>query len=403
MRKRLCIALVLSLTVMLGGWWMHCGDAGVSSKDAPGTESADNAATPNAAKRIPVVTVTVQSRDFYDRIAVQGNLKAATSILVPPRVGGVVEKIFVDKGDAVEEGRTPLFQIEAIKLQQAVEIARQQLNSARLQLGEREIALDRTRAELNKSRKDLDRYEKLYKERVVSLNEYERVSLQHTQVSAGIKSMAKMVALGRDGVRQAEAALAIAEKDLGDALVKAPATGIVTQRFLDPGAMAGASTPVVQIEDLSRIKVACFLPYQTYAKVQVGKTPMRVAIADRVLDGVISYKSPTIHPTLRTYEVECVLVNPPEGFTAGALAEISVLYEKRSGLGVPRTAVQTRDGRSVVFVVEDDKAKMIPVSTGLETDGWLEVRDSSVAPGQRVVSEGQFMLDDGTPVLIQAK
>ena len=53
--------------------------------------------------------------------------------------------------------------------------------------------------------------------------------------------------------------------------------------------------------------------------------------------------------------------------------------------------------------MDGDKAKMIPVSTGLETDGWLEVRDSSVAPGQKVVSEGQFMLDDGTPVLIQAK
>ena len=119
MRKRFCTALVLSLTVMLGGWWMHCGNAGVSSKDAPGVESSDHAA-PNAAKRVPVVTVTVTSMDFYDRIAVQGNLKAATSILVPPRVGGVVEKIFVDKGDAVEEGKTPLFQIEALKLQQAV-------------------------------------------------------------------------------------------------------------------------------------------------------------------------------------------------------------------------------------------------------------------------------------------
>ena len=94
---------------------------------------------------------------------------------------------------------------------------------------------------------------------------------------------------------------------------------------------------------------------------------------------------------------------PSRRITAGALAEISVLYEKRSGLAIPRTAVQTRDGKSIIFVVEDDKAKMTPVSTGLETDGWLEVRDSSVAPGQRVVSEGQFMLDDGTPVLIQAK
>ncbi len=395
MRRRYVMLLSFATAGIFGGWLVLSGCAGTASKDLPAAEQGG--------RRVPVVTETVVSRDFYDRVSVQGNLKAVTSILVPPRVGGVVEKIFVDKGDAVGEGETPLFQIEDVRLKQAVEIARQQLNAARLQLSEREIALERTRAELDKARKDRDRYEKLYRERVVSLNEFERVSLQHTQVAAGIRATEKMVALGREGIRQAEAALAIAEKDLGDTLVKAPMTGVVTQRFLDPGALAGTSTPVLQIEDLSKIKVSCFLPFQTYAKVQVGKTPMRVAIGDRVIDGVVSYKSPTINAQLRTFEVECVLENPPEGFTAGALAEIGVLFEKRIAPGIPRNSVQTRNGQPVVFVVEDQKARMVPVSTGLETDGWLEVRDSSLAPGQDIVSEGQFMLDDGTPVMIRTK
>jgi multidrug efflux pump subunit AcrA (membrane-fusion protein) len=61
--------------------------------------------------------------------------------------------------------------------------------------------------------------------------------------------------------------------------------------------------------------------------------------------------------------------------------------------------VQTRGGRSVLFAVAGGKAKMVPVKIGRQMEGWREVLDG-LSPGAAVVSMGQTLVDDGTPVSI---
>jgi multidrug efflux pump subunit AcrA (membrane-fusion protein) len=116
---------------------------------------------------------------------------------------------------------------------------------------------------------------------------------------------------------------------------------------------------------------------------------------------VASYKSPTIDPQLRTFEVKCTITEPPPGVVPGAMADIALLLEEREGLGVPREALQERGGGTVLFVIEDETARMRPVQAGLETGDWVEVHASGLAPGTPVVTMGQFLLNDGTLVAVQ--
>jgi len=129
---------------------------------------------------------------------------------------------------------------------------------------------------------------------------------------------------------------------------------------------------------------------------------MNIKVYGRELtDRIITYKNPTIQPKLRTFEVKCLLNSPPENFVPGALAEIAIMLEIRRGPGIPSDAIQIRGGRSVVFTVEDHIAHMIEVHTGLEMDGWTEIRDSKLIEETPIVTMGQFLLNDGTAVRIQ--
>ncbi|MGA1792169.1 MAG: hypothetical protein ACMUIM_11835 [bacterium] len=85
----------------------------------------------------------------------------------------------------------------------------------------------------------------------------------------------------------------------------------------------------------------------------------------------------------------------------GALAEIAILLERREGLGVPSDAMQIRRGWAMVFTVQDQTARMVEVNTGLETDGWTEIRDSKLIEKTPIVTMGQFLLNDGTAVRTQ--
>ncbi|NIA14698.1 MAG: efflux RND transporter periplasmic adaptor subunit [Nitrospiraceae bacterium] len=355
-----------------------------------------------AERRVPVVLTPVLPRTFEERVVVQGNIEARTSATVSARIPGPVERIFVDEGDTVVAGETKLFQSDSLKLSRALDISRQDLAVARCGLREKEANLERVQADLAKAEIDIRRFEKLHEDKAVSSNALEEQQSRYKQTSAMLKHAMSLVDLGKEQVGQAETGIAIAQKNLQDALVVAPVTGSVSVRFLDPGETAGVGDPVVRIEDPSVVEVSAYLPAQYYPRIVIGDTRIRMRVYGvEVGEHVVTYKAPTIHPKLRTFEVKSVVKNPPEGVVPGAMAQIEVLLDKREGLGVPARALQTRAGRQIVFVVEDGRARMLAVETALETDGWVELSGDALSEGTRVVTQGQFLLKDGTAVAVR--
>jgi len=166
--------------------------------------------------------------------------------------------------------------------------------------------------------------------------------------------------------------------------------------------MGEVGKPVIRIDDTSVVEVAAFLPAQHYGAIVLGQTAMRIDVSGIDIGRhVITYKSPTIQPKLRSFEIKCILNDPPAGVAPGAMAQLVVVLESRQGIGVPSAALQQRGGRSVVFVVENDTARQVPVTTGIESADWTEIVDSELAAGAAVVTMGQYMVQAGTLVTVQ--
>lgn len=391
------VTLLLLVVLAVGG---DCAREGLN--DPPSGAAAARDGIERVQRTVPVVLTPAARRRFEARVVVQGSIEAKSVATVSTRLPGTVEKILVDEGDAVTAGETKLFESDSVKVREAVEISRQGLAVTRCGLREKQANLERVQADFEKAELDLHRFERLHKDEAVSIDALEQQQSRYKQTSAVVKHARTLVDLGEEQVRQAEAALVIAEKNLDDAVVYAPITGVVNMRFCEPGEMRGVGDPVVRIEDLSIVEASAFLPDHYYPQVRVGETRARIA-AYGIDAGahVVTYKAPTIQPKLRTFEVKCEFQNPPDGVVPGAMAEITVLLEQREGLGVPKEAVLHRAGRPVVFVVENDRASMVAVETGLESDGWVELTGAGVSEGARVVTMGQYLLDDGDPVSVQ--
>jgi len=167
----------------------------------------------------------------------------------------------------------------------------------------------------------------------------------------------------------------------------------------EPGEMAAAGTPVVKIEDLSVLEVSVYAPEEFYSQVEPGKTQMRIRVGNTDLGSrPVSYKSPTVHTKLRTFEVKGIIENPPQGVVPGCLAEIAIVLDSRSGVGVPTAAIQQRSNRAVVFAVDGDRVQMVPVEAGREMEGWTEIQSGPLPAGAAVVTLGQTLIEDGTAV-----
>ena len=353
-------------------------------------------------RRIPVVLTPATLQIFEQRVVVQGNVEAKEFAMVSPRVQGIIEAIFVDEGDSVIANKTKLFQTDALKLRKTVEIKKHELAVAQCERREKVANLEKTEADLHKTELDYNRFKRLFEKQAVTADAFEQQESRYKQILAFRKHAQAQVDLSAEKKHQADAALAISEKDLADAIVYAPISGKISRRLREPGETGQPGQPVVRIDDTSVVEVSAYLPAQYYSKIIPGQTRMNVEVSEiDVGQQVISYRSPTIDQRLRTFEVKCVLKSPPEGVVPGAMAQIVIILESRKGLGVPSEAIQERGGRSVVFIIKDGTSHQVSVKSGLETSGWTEIIDGDVNEAASVVTMGQYMLDDGTEVSIQ--
>lgn len=357
---------------------------------------------PEAGRRITVKTTLAETRKFEEKLKVQGNVMAKTYAVISTRIGGPLESIFVDEGDTVVAGETKLFQVDTVKVNKGVAIREQDLAVARCGLREAQAQLEKVEIDLNKADLDWDRFQRLRERGVVSQDLLEQQESRQKQTAAGKKLAQTGIDLAAERVHQAEAALALAKKDLADSLIVAPISGKVSKRFREQGEMTDSGSPVVRIDDPSVIEVSVFLPAQYYARVVPGTTRIRIRVYGvDAGEHAITYASPTVDPMLRTFEVKCEIKDPPSGVVPGAMAEADVLIEEREGLGVPVEAVQVRDEHPIVFVAENDTARLVKVKKGIESDGWVECEGPSLTEGAKVITMGQSLLNDGSPIDVQ--
>ncbi len=380
--------------VVLGGL-----SVGVHSIWPAGQATAEKGASEEGGKRIPVVLTPAKEMTFESTVVVSGNVQTKNYALVSARMPGPLDAVYVDEGDLVETGKTRLFQTDSLKLTKGVAIAQQGLRVAELSVSEKEARLEQVLADRGQAKADLERYQKLVHHHAISRQQFEQQESRFKQASAMVKHAEALVALQKAQLEQARLSLTMAEKDLADSLVIAPISGRVSQRFKEPGEMAGGGTPVMKIEDLSVLEISVFLPEEYYARVLPERTQMRIEVSGIDL-GVrpVSYKSPTVSPKLRTFEVQGLVESPPPGVAPGCLAEVAIVMDERSAVGVPTAAIGQRGGHSIVFVVDGQQTRMIQVETGREMDGWTEIVKGELPAGTPVVTMGQHLVEDGTPV-----
>ncbi len=376
--------------------------AGIVALARTGGPSANSTEPiPESVKRpaTMVLLTPAEEREFSQSISSDGTIKPRFYALVSPRINGIIDDIYVREGDVVKAGQTKLFAVDNEKLQQAVDHARQSLVIARSTLNERKANYDKAEADLIQAEKDFNRTKSLYEEKVVPLSQYEADETKVIQLEAMLEVSATGITLAEQNVTLSAIDLSMTEKDLRDSIMLAPIDGIVSARYMEPGEMGSPGKNVLRIDDTDQLKAAAYLPGQFYPHINTGTSIAEVSVLGRKIgDFPVSYKAPSIDSALRTFEVWADIPGDGAYAVPGAQCVIRIILNQTTGIGVPRDAVQFRAGKYWVFVPDNDVAKMIEVKPGLETDGWTELIDSPLQPGDKVVTQGQFLLENGYPI-----
>lgn len=348
-------------------------------------------AAPVAAQQAsPVQVDAVRTELLAQTFPVLGRLVARQSGTVAALTRGPVLEVLVDVGDRVREGdvlvRLALDRLQQTRATRAAEVA------------ESRAALKTARAQLELAQEELDRLEKLKGSAAFSRARYDDKRREVAVAQAGIGEAEANVARTR-------AELALSDIDLALGVIKAPFSGVVTQKYIERGGYVNVGDQAVALINDRDLEIEADVPSNRLD----GLTPGRTIDAD--LSGLLHFPSvvramvPKENALTRTRQVRLIpdidpaTVDDGAGLAAGQTVTIHVpVGETRQVLTVHKDAVLAKGGGNSVYLVADGTVQPRSVTLGVAS-GDRFVVESGLAEGDLVVTRGNERLRPGQSVI----
>jgi RND family efflux transporter MFP subunit len=180
--------------------------------------------------------------------------------------------------------------------------------------------------------------------------------------------------------------------------VRAPLSGVVTERKFNAGAGVEASVPIFSISNLSTVYVIANVPEGNLGRLSVGSVAEIRSPAFGTINGRISYIDPRLDETTRTGRVRLEVPNSGARLRAGMFAEVGFYTgtnaESGEELVVRSEAIQREGDKTIVFIPKDDEPgafEVREIEIGGEFEGYTAVKDG-LKLGDKVVTKGSFTL-----------
>ncbi len=338
-------------------------------------EAAPAAAAQPQAVKIGQESVATVTRDqIKTGPLISGELRPEREATVRAEVGGSVLEVLVDEARPVRQGAV-LARIEAQALTDAQASAQSAVRSAE--------------QALRVSEREAERTETLVKGGALAERDLE------TTRNAVVAAQAQLA--------DARSRLASASKQLANTVIRAPISGIVSERPVNRGDVVAPGAPIVTIIDPSSMQLEASVPSVALGSLRVD-APVEFRVrgyGDQVFSGHIERISPVADQATRQVTIWVSIPNTGGRLVAGLFAEGRVNSEARQGLIAPSTAIGTTGNDTWVLRVREGKAERVAVEIGLrdERAARVELR-SGVREGDVLLTGAAQAVTPGTPVQI---
>jgi RND family efflux transporter MFP subunit len=203
-------------------------------------------------------------------------------------------------------------------------------------------------------------------------------------------------------VQAAQAQVTIAQQAVTDAQITAPFDGHISGKPLQPGEIVAPGTPVMRLVGKGGEYFEGQVSENDVANLQL-QMPVVVhidALAGATTNGHVAAIDPVGADFGRNFKVRISLDSPPAQILPGMFARgVVAIKQAPNAVVVPAEAVLTRDGQTIVFIVDGNKARLVKVTTGIQQDDVIQV--TGVQAGQVLVTQGQTALVDGSTVRVE--
>lgn len=353
-----------------------CLSAGCSK----GGASDESDATKEGATVAQVTLTEVTRADISRVLQLNGSIAAVPNldVKVSSFVPGRIAELKVAEGDRVSAGQL---------------IAQIDDRSYRDQLTQAEAGKAQAEANVESAKLNLARNEDLVQRGIAARKDLEDARTESSVTAAALK--------------QAVAALSIAQLQLTRTEIHSPIAGTVVKRFVSGGEQVDgtAATPIVEVASLGEVELQANIPAADLSRLPIGRALRLTSTAfpGKNFSGRVVAVSQAVDPTTNAGMVRIHIPNGNGELRLGMFLGAQVPVETHlKALGVPTQAIYRDDqGAARVFIVQGDQATAATVKLGIETPDRAELLEG-VKEGDKVILSGGYGLGDKAKVSVEA-
>jgi RND family efflux transporter MFP subunit len=361
------LALIIFFGLISTVWISGCGKKGDAGQDAAADSSDASAVDSTAAldsaevdfDLIPVEAAPVSTGEISKYLLLSATIETENIVDVYPLVSGIIDEIYVEEGMLVEEGR------------------------ALLKLVDDEIILNEKQAEVDylQQTANFERLKKMHDQQLISDEEFENA---------------------RFNLEQAKLTWDKARLTRERTTIRAPISGIISERLVYPGNLVNTATKLFTITDPSEKICRVWVPERDLAQLKIGQKAL--ISSDAVLQdrftGWVKRISPVVDRNTGTCKVTVGVKDPKNLLRPGMFVSTEIIIDThRDAVLVPKNALFYENDLEWVYVVEETLAVKKRVKIGFSNGDRFEALEGLDA-GDNVVITGQSTLKDSAGVRI---
>jgi multidrug efflux system membrane fusion protein len=384
---RRAIFFLALLAVALGLWWKRDDAMRLASDHVPflraylSERPVQNVAASSrpAPPAVPVVLGTAEKKPLPVTIDAVGTVQSIATVSVKPRIDSQIATVEVAEGALVKEGDL-LFTLDARAL--------------KAQLAQADAQIEKDKAQLEQGRRDLARAEDLLAKRIST-------EVQRDTARTNVKVLEAQLA--SDEAQRANLAALVSYTE-----IRAPVSGRIGSIAYKEGSTvrAGDAQAIATVNQIDPIYVSFAVPQSLFADLrqalQAGKVRVDTRMGTSTVSGMIAFVENTVDLATGTVLAKATMPNKGETLWPGAFVPVQVVLGiDKDAIAVPSAAVQIGQRGAYVFVVQDGRAALRPVTVA-RTVGSESVIASGLVGGEQIAVDGQLRLVDGAAVQIQS-
>ena len=300
-----------------------------------------------------------------------GTLKPDEEVVVSSEVDGILRKIHVEEGTTVNKG-TLLAEINATDYQ--------------LDMQRSDAALKQAEASLTNAKSEYKRKEALYKEELITKQQFDDISTRVTLAEADLD--------------RAKATLETSKERLSRTKIYSPLKGAVKEKRVSVGDYVRNGTPLLQLIKTDPLKLNFTVSEKDTASLKIGQEVVFTveALGDRQFKGKVYLLYPNVEERTRTLQAEAFVPNPGQVLKPGSFARVFIYTQaSRNVVVAPLTSLLYDSGTIRIFVADGNTARERIVKIGGKYGEYVEIVEG-LKEKEQIVVVGQNNLSEGVKV-----